>query len=97
MIRTPEDAMTGTGYVRKSIGMQIECPKCRRPFDARAFGDHIGCNYCGIFIQIGYPWILGNVVRTNQGYLDVIRACKSYIKEKENEHTEQSKGYAGKL
>ena len=82
--RMSEKAMTGMECVRKSIGMQIECPKCRRPFDARAFDDCIGCNYCGIFIPLGYPWILGNVVQTNQSYLEVVRACKRYIKEKED-------------
>jgi len=80
-----EESITGMASVRKSIGMQIECPKCRRPFDARAFDYHIGCNYCGIFIEIGYPYILGNVCQTNQAYLEVVRACKRYIKEKENE------------
>ncbi len=84
-----DTSLTGMGYVRKSIGMQIKCPVCRKPFTPTRYEDHIGCNFCGIYVPLGYPWILGNVVKTNQGYLDVVRACKSFIKEKEDEHNKE--------
>ena len=65
--------------IKKALEIQLKCPSCGGSFDDRHFGGNVGCNSCGIYVNIGTPFIFGNACRTNYDYLTIVRNVRKFL------------------